>query len=136
MSETQVKRYLRAAYKADPDTFSRLVREYLEHGEEVFDAPKPGTNAGRKKQIGLDNYALLYVRVSNLRARGLSETAALKEIAERKDYWANHESGFSTTIESASTARKHFKHAEKMYNDDPLFREWVEFLVWAYKAIT
>ena len=136
MKETQVKKHLRAAHRTDPGAFDKLVREYLEHGKEVFDAPEPGANAGRKKQIGLDNYALLFVRVSSLRASGLSETAALKEIAENKDYWANHESGFSTTIESESTARKHLKKAQKMYEDDPLFRERVEFLKWAYKEIT
>lgn len=132
---TEVKKYLRAAHRSDPEAFDKLIHEYMEHGPEIFARPHPGANAGAPKQLGRDNYALLYARVQHLRDQGLSETKALQKVANNADYWANRDTGYLGTIETVSTARKHYKESIRLYNEDESFRDRADFMHWAWGAI-
>lgn len=126
MSDRETKKHLRAALRADPEAFDRLVREYLQHGTEALDAQKPGTNAGRQKEVEPLNLALLLADVRNRTERTGSEAGALKEIADAGTVWGKH-SAWRKKIMNPNTAKTHLSEAKKLEREDPHFAEDVIF---------
>lgn len=134
MSDREAKKHLRAALRADPEAFDRLVREYLEDGAEVLAASRPGENAGRKKEIEPINYALLLADVRNRAERLSSENEALKEIANAATGWGKH-NAWRKKIMNKNTAGTHLKKAKELEQGDPEFAEDVSFWRWALSSL-
>ncbi|WP_018951397.1 hypothetical protein [Thioalkalivibrio sp. AKL12] len=130
MNDTEVKRHLRAAHRADPEAFDALLREYQERGPEAFAAPKPGTNAGKPGDMHVVR-ALLLARTMNRTEQGESERAVLRDVADNADFWKNHQTGNFGVFDNFETTKTHLRAAKQKYKTDPKFREDVDFYRWA-----
>lgn len=121
---TETAKHLRAAYRADPDAFDRLIREYLEQGPDAFAAPRPGANAGRPESMNDDVRALFLAQFLN-RNESQSARALAQAIADKAEFWRVDGSRYGV-IDNENTVRRHARTLKKRMAEDQDFCEQVE----------
>lgn len=111
---------MRAMHRKAPERLDAVIQDYNKHGAKAFEGRKPG----RKQEIPMQTLAMLYADVENAKARGITERAKLKDLAENgcKHGRINGVGTWLTT----DAIRHQLNKAKKLHETDPAFRAEVE----------